>query len=306
MTKKLNLIKRLTMSLPEYERYYREQRKEQFESNKLFKGAGIREILHPFLIFGLKVLHLFNGKKITIIGNKSVQTNRPIIFAGTHIGWDDIEMIFSSIGKHAYLFWGDPHELYHSIDGFFLNLNGTIIIDTGDKTDRYIGKESCICWLKQGGNLLIFPEGVWNTSENQVVQYMFSGTADMAIQTGADIIPVAIMQYGKRFIVNIGNNISSEKWTQKQILTDYLRDAMASLQWEIYETQPIITRNSIPANSSDLYRQSFIDMGRGTITWKEMKDSSYHPKDVTSPEEAFSFMDKLVPSWENAFLLRVK
>ena len=128
----------------------------------------------------------------------------------------------------------------------------------------------------------------------------------MAIQTGADIIPVAIMQYGKRFIVNIGNNIRSEKWIQKQILTDYLRDAMASLQWEIYETQPIITRNSIPANSSDLYRQSFIDMGRGTITWKEMKDSSYHPKDVTSPEEAFSFMDKLVPSWENAFLLRVK
>ena len=159
---------------------------------------------------------------------------------------------------------------------------------------------------ESGGNLLIFPEGVWNTSENQVVQYMFSGTADIAIQTGADIIPVAIMQYGKRFIVNIGNNICSEKWTQKQLLTDYLRDAMASLQWEIYETQPTTKRSGIPDNASELYRQSFIDMGRGIITWKEMKDTSYHPKDITSYEEAFSFMDKLIPSRENAFLLRRK
>ena len=46
MTKKLNIIKRLTMPIPEYERYYRELRKEQFESNKLFKGIGIRKILH--------------------------------------------------------------------------------------------------------------------------------------------------------------------------------------------------------------------------------------------------------------------
>lgn len=42
----------------------------------------------------------------------------------------------------------------------------------------------------------------------------------------------------------------------------------------------------------------------GIITWKEMKDTSYRPKDITSPEEAFSFMDKLITSRENAFLLR--
>lgn len=32
----------------------------------------------------------------------------------------------------------------------------------------------------------------------------------------------------------------------------------------------------------------------------------FKPKNVTLPEEAFSFMDRLIPSRENAFLLRRK
>jgi hypothetical protein len=32
----------------------------------------------------------------------------------------------------------------------------------------------------------------------------------MALETGADIVPIAIEQYGKEFYVNIGENISSK------------------------------------------------------------------------------------------------
>ena len=73
------------------------------------------------------------------------------MYAATHIGWDDIEMILSSIGDHSYLFWGDPHEMYRDINGFLLDINGVIVCDTGDKFDRYIGKETCVKWLSQGG-----------------------------------------------------------------------------------------------------------------------------------------------------------
>lgn len=89
-----NIIQRLTMPLPELERYYRERRKERFENNEPFGGVKLRKALHPVLVCGLKIIHLFSGQKITVIGDKRVPADRPIIFAATHIGWDDIEMIF--------------------------------------------------------------------------------------------------------------------------------------------------------------------------------------------------------------------
>ncbi len=306
MSKRKNLIQRLKMPLSELERYYREQRKESFENNEPFSHVKLRKMLHPILLCCLKILHLFCGQKITVIGDQRVLADHPIIFAATHIGWNDIEMIFTAIKDHAYLFWGDPRESYKTMDGFLLDLNGAIICDTDDKADRYISKENCVRWLQQGGNLLIFPEGVWNTSENQLVQYLFPGTAEMAIRTGSDIVPIAIEEFGKEYRINIGQNISTCKWCleQKQELTNYLRDAMATLKWEIYETQPVAKRATISANASEDYRQNFIDQAKGVFTWQDFVNTSYRPRDITTPADAFAYLDKLIPRRQNAFLFR--
>lgn len=63
-----------------------------------------------------------------------------------------------------------------------------------------IAKERGIQLLRQGGNLLIFPEGAWYVTENQIVMRLFEGAADMAIQSKADIIPIAIDQKEKNFL----------------------------------------------------------------------------------------------------------
>lgn len=207
--KRQNLIKRLTMPLPELEAYYRERRKERFEKDESFNGMKLRKALHPVLVCGMKVKHLFNKQKVTILVDKRLPTDRPIIYAATHIGWDDIEMILSSIDDHTYLFWGDPRESYRTMDGFLLGLNGTIICDTDNKADRFIGKETCVKWLAQGGNLLIFPEGAWNVMESLPVMPLYSGAAEMAIRTGAEIVPLAIERYGQNYTINIGRNISA-------------------------------------------------------------------------------------------------
>ena len=301
-----NIFQRLAMPLPELEQYYREQRRIRFEYDEPFRGVKLRKTLHPILVCGLKLMHLVNGQKITVLGDKRTPTDRPVIFAATHIGWDDIEMIFTAIRDHAYLFWGDPRESYKTIDGMLLDLNGAVICDTDNKTDRYIGKETCVRWLEQGGNLLIFPEGVWNTSENLPVQYLFPGTAEMAIRTNADIIPVAISQFGKEYRVNIGANISCNGFclSQKQALTNYLRDAMATLKWEIYETQSLTKRNSIPDNYAMEYKQIFLDQAQGVYTWEFFVNTAYRPKNITTSDEAFIHLDQLIPCRENAFLFR--
>lgn len=304
---KKNLIERLSMPLPELEKYYRERRRECFENNEPFTGVRFRKMMHPVLVCGLKILHFFKRQKITVIGDKRIPTQKPIIFAATHIGWDDVEMIFSAIGTHAYLFWGDPRESYKTMDGFLLDINGAIICDTDNKNDRYIGKEKCIQWLNQGGNLLIFPEGEWNITENKSVMYLFNGTAEMAIRTGADIVPIAIEQFGKEFRVNIGQNIETTRYQldSKQKLTDKLRDDMATLKWEIYDTTSIVERKIIPENASEMYKQFFIEQANGVFTWQDFCQCVYKPREITPPEEAFGFMKKLEPNKRNAFLFEI-
>lgn len=47
---------------------------------------------------------------------------------------------------------------------------------------------------------MIFPEGAWNISENLLVMKLYTGAAEMAIRTGADIVPIAIEQFGKSLL----------------------------------------------------------------------------------------------------------
>ncbi len=117
------------------------------------------------------------GEKLCIIRDKHMNTGKPLIYACTHIGGHDMEMAFSSIRSHAYAFWGDPKAMYRRIEGVLLDLNGAICVDSDYKQDRYIGKETAIRLLRQGGSLLIFPKGAWNIIENQVVMPLFTGTA---------------------------------------------------------------------------------------------------------------------------------
>ena len=241
-----NFIHRLTMPLPELEAYYRERRKERFEKDAHFDGVKVRRVLHPALVWGMKVKHILGKQKVTILGDKRIPTERPAVYAATHIGWDDPEMIMSTIGDHVYLFWGDPGIAYKNMDGLLLDINGFIIADTSDKTDRFIGKETCVKWLSRGGNLLIFPEGAWNITENLPVMPLYTGTAEMAIRTGAEIIPLAIERYGQNYTINIGQNIPASNLTleQKQELTEKLRDATATLKWEIWSQQAIESRRT--------------------------------------------------------------
>lgn len=179
----------------------------------------------------MRLLHILGRQKITILGDRRIPADTPLIFSATHIGWSDIEMILPSIDDHIYLFCGDPKESYKTMDGFLVDINGVIVCHTDSKSDRFIGKETCIRHISEGGNLLIFPEGAWNITENIAVMPLFPGTAEMAIRTGAQIIPVAIERYGKDYTINIGRNICADGFDpdQKYLLTDQLRDAIATL-----------------------------------------------------------------------------
>lgn len=97
--------------------------------------------------------------------------------------------------------------------------------------------------LKAGNSMMLFPEGTWNLSENELIYDIPYGTASISIKTNTPIIPIAIEQYGNRFVINTGEKIMPDNSIPE--LTQKIRDIMASLKWEIWYKEGICKRNEL-------------------------------------------------------------
>lgn len=299
----LSIIRRLTMPLPELETYHRAQRKKRFEQGKIPRKIPFRKFCYPVFRLFLTVDRLFRKQKVTVL-NPPPKAKCHAIFACTHIIENDLENIYEKLGRGCWWFVGDPHFMYRDISGLFVYLNGVIFLDTDDKEDRRIAYLRSVELLKAGGSLMIFPEGARNGTENLPVMSLFSGTAKMALETDTPIIPVAIEQYGKRFVINFGNELFSADFQNAAELTQTLRDVMATLKWNIWESEGVRDRASLPEDYSKQFRELFEQKIHPYDTPETIERARFHTKAEIEQRDAFSHLDRLIPCKENAFLFR--
>ena len=300
-----SMIKVLTLPQKEAEEYCRDSRYKRNEKKGAYAEFILfHNMLHHILVYVLKLQRVLKKQKIILVGDERIKTDRPVIFAGTHIGGDDVETAFEVLKTPCWLLLGDPKEIYRNSAGLMLDLNGVICFDTAHKRDRQIAKERCIALLKKGGNLLIFPEGAWNISPNQLVMHLFPGVAEMARECGAEIVPFAIGRNGKTYYVNIGGAIRVEQDdpANKYGITAALRDTLASLKWEIIEKSPPQKRNEIPANYSQKYLDEVMGTQVATYSVQDVLDTKYRPKNQVDHKEVFEVLNGLQPTCGNAFL----
>ena len=300
-----SLIKGLTLSQDELDQYYIQKRKRHYEKyGAVPKFIKLHNFLHWLLLPCIMLLRKIGGIKLTVVCDERVKTHEPIVYACTHIGGVDIETAFEVIKKPCWLFLGDPREVYKNIDGFMLGLNGVICLDSKDKDDRRIAKETAIGLLQNGGSLMIFPEGAWNISVNQPVMGLFAGTADIAIQSGAQIVPIALECYGKHMYAAIGKNIKiAGVWEDKYELTNHLRDALATLKWRIFDSVGVQKRSDIPENYRQIFIDSIINDNKDTsYTEQDVIDTMFRDRNIATYEDVYAHLNNITPTMDNAFL----
>ena len=216
-----------------------------------------RRKLHKLVLMVFTIKNRISGFRCVIVNDKRCKTNRPIIYALTHIGKFDIEVTAVAIKEHFYVLSGDYEHLQGTIDGAFLLLNGVFYFNEFIKRDRKSVSEKMIDHLKEGGNIMYFPEGTWNLTPNLPVLPCYWGIVDIAQKGNAIIVPVAVEQYGKRFKVNIGEEIDMSLYgigsDERLKAINMLRDILATLKWEIWETEPIKKRCDIRADEWNKY-----------------------------------------------------
>lgn len=298
-----NILHPLIMPLPELEVYYRARRKKQFEQGKQPKKIHIREFCYPAFRLFLTVDRLFRKQTVTLL-NPPPKGKERVIFACTHIFENDLENIYEKLGRGCWWFVGDPHFMYRDISGLFVYLNGVIFLDTDDKEDRRIAYLRSVELLKTGGSLMIFPEGARNGTENLPVMPLFAGTSKMAMETGTPIIPVAVEQYDKRFVISFGSPLCPTNFQNIADLTKTLRDSMATLKWEIWENEGLQSRASLPKGYAQQFRTLFEQKIHPYDTLETIERTRFHTKEEIEQQDIFSLQVKLIPCKENAFLLR--
>lgn len=258
---------------------YKNRKKLILAGERKMPTVILRKIFRPLLRIGLGVQRKINGLSVEMLNEVKFPENRPVIFALTHIGKWDFEIVNEQIKEQFFVIAADFIHMYGTMSGFFMNMNGVIYVDEEDREDRANTKKLMVKLLQSGRNVMIFPEGTWNFFENEIIRDIAYGTAEAAVCAGAVIIPIAVEQYDKHFVICPGEVIDPVgQQKDKHELTIILRDELASLKWKIWERKGVCQRNKMSVEYWDQFIRARCLEWRG-YAMREQIVNTYIPKE---------------------------
>lgn len=272
---------------------------EKQEKNKKITDSKIiiilRKFIHPILMQATRTKTTYQIKK----ENKyQIIKNRPVIFVANHYCFQDTPIACRSIRKQAYILAGK--QPFEAIDELFFNLNGSIFVDRKNKKDMAASKEAMVEYLKKGQHLLVFPEGTWNLTDQQLILPLKWGIIGVAKETNAQIIPV-ILDYDKekkKCAIKFGESLTFDNLDKKEGI-EKLRDEMATLRWSFINENKVYSREEIDVEQLRKETKSVI-YEYPKLDAKYEESVIYQP--VPSAQEVFAPVKKLGIRKNTAFL----
>lgn len=264
-------------------------------------GMRLRQLVNPAIraLVPLKI-----KTKLRVI-HRAKLPDRPVIFAATHGFREDVEYSLLTANRHAYILIGSLSQIFRSIDGLTAWASGTILVDRMDKRSRAAAKEKMVYALNSGTNVLLFPEGAWNISPNQVMNHLFPGVYDVAKETGAYVAPIATHREGRYVYGVLGKAFDITRHSRTEGVR-ILRDKLGSMRWKLIERYSPAQRSSLPrGEAAAQYWQERVDALTHEVSFYDY-DVEAHTvfvdKTVVPCGEAFAHLQQIAPTRENAFL----
>ena len=260
----------------------------------------VKDMIRPILsmIAGFRVPY-----KVIVEQNCHLLPDKPVIYAVNHFCFADTPIMGCITPKRSYILLGKQRLGFS--DWLYFMLNGVIFVDRKDKEDMAASKMAMAAYLNKGCSIIMFPEGTWNLTENQPILPMKWGIIDIAKETGAQIIPT-ILKYDRKqkkcFVQFEKPKVFSAEDGKADAIND-LRDAMATVCWDLWERNGIFSRKDLDIDAER--KKLFYSVEEyPTIDWEYENSCIYHP--YTEPKDAFAHLDKLIPGKENAVLFRTR
>jgi len=187
-----------------------------------------------------KVITAASGVKVRVEGLERLDRSRPYIFLANHQSQFDI---FVLDGYFDIDFrWLAKKELFRiPFFGWAMLLAGSIPVDRSHGRQALKSLDQAAQRIAAGASVIIFPEGT--RSPDGKLQPFKAGGMQLAIRSGVELVPVAIMgtreilPKGKllsrpgKVLIRIGEPVSSRDFTSKQKheLAELMHDRVAAL-----------------------------------------------------------------------------
>lgn len=301
------------------------------------KGIKIRKIFSPLLRF----IYGFQSEYKFVMDSKEPldKSKKNHIFIVNHRQGDDMVLSAKAIGQSGYFVFGNKILALESFsNGYGLWAHGMILLDRENKQNRKFCYDKMKYIIENGGNIIIFPEGYWNlsdngqkdskhgadshNSENWLIQDINIGAIRLAKETGCDIIPTILhydeinkkICYAKR-----GQSISISKDDDIIKKKDEIMEYMHTMYYSLMEKYSSYNRQDIEKNGMSLREQweqlkkkliSFctIDSVGYKLDLQDEKRIGKAPvvNQIITNEDAYEHLEKIDYNSKNAFLLSKK
>lgn len=213
----------------------------------------------------------------------NLNKDEPYIFVCNHTCPEDIETVLNILDRNAYLILGSIESLQYNPEMYLSFLNGMIPFDIMDKSQRKKVLEKMLRVLKTN-SILIFPEGSHNYSPNKLINNLFDGPVNLALQTNRKIVIVTLIKDNdnnvsyidvgnpidvKKIDVDMDRDFESEEDIEKyyvKSLSSEIRDKMATAVYHI------ISRHIKPIHREDYYNaEEYLRMLKIEDAFKKLK-----------------------------------
>ncbi len=160
---------------------------------------------------------------------------KPAMYVANHNSWMDIPFVCHILGFQNYKFIAKAELKKVPILGRALMVAGHVALDRTNRRSQMVAYKSGVQWLKDGVNLVTFPEGT--RSKTGRMGSFKKGAFKMAQAVGAPIVPLSIHYADKvqpldyafpakssrsrpEAIVKVGKPISTEGKTDDELLEE--------------------------------------------------------------------------------------
>jgi 1-acyl-sn-glycerol-3-phosphate acyltransferase len=151
-----------------------------FDPRRIVSGRALRLVAHSAALFSPMWRFGIHGsvpeapqRKTVCVSNHCSHTD---VFLICHLPWEMKWLAKRSLFKLPFIGWG-------------MWLVGDVGVDRGS-SKAYHALEECRRWLERGVPIMIFPEGT--RSRTGVTQPFKDGAFKLAIEAGADVLPMAV------------------------------------------------------------------------------------------------------------------
>lgn len=282
----------------------------EVEESQLLKEIALRRRLNPVIksLAGLFMDHkqVFEERNVLRASNQEtvapdsgiILPKEPVIWIANHAFKDDIAASIVAAKRHAYVLFGSLPQLYNSIDGLAIFLNGSVFFNRKVPASKRMSVSKAIAVLKSGTDLIMFPEGVWNKTPEKLVLDFWPGVYRISQETGARVIPMAhyIKDPVKRARDNLIHTVVDDPvcldgLTERSALV-YLRDIVATWYYLMMEKYGNSTRaQEIKANDTvqsvwEISLRERVKTAGRYDTEIEFR-ADYCLKEIVTPEQAW-------------------